>query len=580
MKPDMNTSLAIVLENNINRLGGKYKSSIIPNPYFIKQNSLYRKDLKKIEGEYKDVVSLVSRYAPIISKIFEHFERGEVHYEVTWSIEGRVYKEIVPAGTLASKRELLKLADKGFSVTDLNAKHLVEYFDLFLVQNRIERQNMVDRIGKVKNEFIHPLLTNEFEIVPLDSGEQQLLESFKVMGTTEGWIKNVYNLVKEHPKVVFNVLASFGSSVLHEFNIKPFIIDTSGRTSTGKSAVLRIAASVWASPEEYIGTFNITPVAVERRSAFLNSFVHILDDTNGSNDLKKIQQMIYQFVNMTGKFRGSIAGSQKTASWNSILLTSGENEILEYTTAAGVAGRVIPLTNFIFKDEDVNFLGNVYSSFRGDHGAIGIEFIKRWKEKRKIYIPMYKEYEELFLKMSEGNDVMQRLSRIYAYPVFIGAVLNDMFKEEGLVVDLNAQLGLFKEMKRENRAVDRPLQELEKLLEEIDANRDHLFDMVEPQHETYAFFHNGEFYFSAPFLKKRLGVNGKQIRSSWMEKGITYSLKDKNGFVDHKVINKNKKYYRGIMVNKDVIASFNFNFSESKYTLKEEFSSLNDEFSM
>lgn len=62
------------------------------------------------------------------------------------------------------------------------------------------------------------------------------------------------------------------------------------------------------SPKEYIGSFNTTKVAVERRSAFLNSYPQILDDSNGVNDTKMIQTMIYQFVNNIGKLRGSITG--------------------------------------------------------------------------------------------------------------------------------------------------------------------------------------------------------------------------------------------------------------------------------
>lgn len=34
-------------------------------------------------------------------------------------------------------------------------------------------------------------------------GGQQLLEFFQVKGTVESWIKNVFNLVKDHPKAVF-----------------------------------------------------------------------------------------------------------------------------------------------------------------------------------------------------------------------------------------------------------------------------------------------------------------------------------------------------------------------------------------
>ncbi|MGE7880296.1 hypothetical protein [Peribacillus muralis] len=47
-------------------------------------------------------------------------------------------------------------------------------------------------------------------------------------------------------------------------------------------------------------------MAVERRSAFLNSYPQVLDDSNGLNDTKMIQTMIYQFVNNIGKLRGSI----------------------------------------------------------------------------------------------------------------------------------------------------------------------------------------------------------------------------------------------------------------------------------
>jgi uncharacterized protein (DUF927 family) len=90
-------------------------------------------------------------------------------------------------------------------------------------------------------------------------------------------------------------------------------------------------------------------VAVERRSAFLNSYPQILDDSNGVNDTNMIQTMIYQFVNNIGKLRGSITGSQHTASWRSIMLTSGENEILAYAEAQGVAARVIPITDFLVR---------------------------------------------------------------------------------------------------------------------------------------------------------------------------------------------------------------------------------------
>ncbi|WP_438313232.1 hypothetical protein [Sporosarcina sp. FA9] len=59
----------------------------------------------------------------------------------------------------------------------------------------------------------------------------------------------------------------------------------------------------------------------------------ILDDTNGISDVKDIQLIIYQYVNKTGKQRGNLTGSQHTDSWNSLMISSGEDEIVTYTNA-------------------------------------------------------------------------------------------------------------------------------------------------------------------------------------------------------------------------------------------------------
>lgn len=177
--------------------------------------------------------------------------------------------------------------------------------------------------------------------------------------------------------------------------MKPIVVDVSGESSSGKSGLLLLCSSVWGSPKDYIGSFNVTKVAVERRSAFLNSYPQIHDDSNGVNDTKMIQTMIYQFV---GKLRGSITGSQNSASWRSIMLTSGENEILAYAEAQGVAARVIPITDFSFEGEDKSFSRKPFTSFTDNHGAIGIEFLKCWKDKRTIYSRQFKSTEKCIWK--------------------------------------------------------------------------------------------------------------------------------------------------------------------------------------
>lgn len=537
---------------------------VIPDPYLIKHSSLYRNEVKKIDGELQDIDVFVSRNVPFITKYLEHIEKSEIHYEVSWHNKGRYYKETVPAGMLASRRDLLALADKGLSCNDSNSKHFIEYFDLFIRQNEIPTVQMVNRLGDVKGKFIHPISTKDIHIVPGDGGEDQLLESFQVKGTVVSWVENVFNVVKDHPKAVFPLLASFASVILHEFDLKPIVVDVSGASSSGKSGLLRLCASVWGSPEEYIGTFNTTKVAVERRSAFLNSYPHILDDSNGINDTRMIQTMIYQFVNNIGKLRGSVAGSQHTASWRSIMITSGENEILTYAEAQGVAARVIPITNFSFEGEDKSFLGRVYTSFPDNHGAIGIEFLNRWKDKRTIYLREFEEYRKMYLENSVENDVARRISLHYSFIVFVGKVLNDLFNGEGLEVDLNALESLFLYISNENKAVDRPLLELEQLLEEIDSNRNRLYVENEPTQTISALYHNGELYLTPAYVKESLGVNAKQIRSAWLKRNVTVTFKNKDLDVDYTTINKRGRAHKGILINKDVIKKMGFDFSTKK----------------
>lgn len=61
---------------------------------------------------------------------------------------------------------------------------------------------MVNRLGDVKVNFIHPISTKDIHIFPGDGGTTTT-RVFQVKGTVESWIKNVFNLVKDHPKAVF-----------------------------------------------------------------------------------------------------------------------------------------------------------------------------------------------------------------------------------------------------------------------------------------------------------------------------------------------------------------------------------------
>src|SRR5699024_3719588 len=119
--------------------------------------------------------------------------------------------------------------------------------------------------------------------------------------------------------------------------------------------------------------------------SFLNAFPLILDDSNTADNTNELQQFIYMFGNGTGKMRGSVDGSRNTNTWKSILITSGENNILEYTDAQGAAGRVIPITHIKIQNKSSDFFNKLNKSVEEYYGVIGLEFIKRWNRNKEKF---------------------------------------------------------------------------------------------------------------------------------------------------------------------------------------------------
>lgn len=95
--------------------------------------------------------------------------------------------------------------------------------------------------------------------------------------------------------------------------------------------------------------------------------------------------MIYLFGNGTGKMRVSLEGSRGTSNWQSVFITTGEKNILEYTNSQGSAARVIPMTNFKFINKEADYFTSLNQNVETYYGSIGLEFIKRWKQHSKRF---------------------------------------------------------------------------------------------------------------------------------------------------------------------------------------------------
>ncbi|PGS70586.1 hypothetical protein COC69_25880, partial [Bacillus cereus] len=373
---------------------GNSENKVIPKPFKVGINATLFEEKEDKDGNV--ITKFVSRKTPFITKEFHNIERSQVLYEIEWKEQNRTVKEVIPASTIAVRKELLELSDRGFSVHDNNVKQIITYFDRYLLMNDINKHQAVERLGHVKDGFIHPSLTKDVEIMAIDYGEKQILESFEVKGTGESWKQEVFARIKQNPKAVFLVLASFASVIIQDLRLQPFIVDLSGTTSQGKTTTLKAAASVWGN-ERLMSEWNATKVSIERKAAYLNSFPLLLDDTRKANE-RILKDVIYQFSGGRSKGRGSLKGSQREFTWYNILLSTGEVSLNEYAkNQGGAAARIIPLIDEPLGKNHGNIM-SLHEGMENNYGAIGIEFLQVWLANKKTLRSEYPTFRKYYVE--------------------------------------------------------------------------------------------------------------------------------------------------------------------------------------
>ncbi|MCR6782683.1 DUF927 domain-containing protein [Bacillus thuringiensis] len=547
-----------ISENNFEtHAEGKNENKIIPKPFKVGNKGTLFETREDKDGN--EITKLVSRKTPYITKEFHNIERPQVLYEIEWKESNRTVREVVPASTIAVRKELLELSDKGFSVNDNNVKKIITYFDHYLLINSIEQHYAVERLGHIKDTFIHPLVTKDVEIMAIDHGEKQLLEAFEVKGTSDTWKKEVFERIKQQPKAVFFVLSSFASVIIKDLRLQPFIVDLSGTTSQGKTTTLKVAASVWGN-ESLMSEWNATKVSIERKSAYLNSFPLLMDDTRKADE-RILKDVIYSFSGGRSKGRGSLKGSQREFTWHNILLSTGEVSLNEYAkNQGGAAARIIPLIDEPLKKDHSNIMG-LYEAMENNYGAIGRDFLKVWLRDKKELITEYHKFRKHYVDKAKGNEVLSRLAGYYAAVHFTGSILKNKMDFD---IDLKAISLLFDDIAEENKSIDKPLQFLEEILTDLDSSRQNIFYDYMPKIIKAIYKDKQRQLFLTPaYTTDFLGVEEKQVRREWLKRGMTIPVEKGSKVVDYKLVSHKGKKFNGIPLNMELVGELGFDFYEA-----------------
>ena len=250
-------------------------------------------------------------------------------FVITFLSRTGVWEEvIVPNHLLAGEGKEMReiLARKGFILPQDKAgrQALAEYVSYTQSEKIIE---LVSGPGWTGKSFAlpHAIITPEDCPSTVQLDMQGRKHFFGESGTLEEW-KALVGLMEDSSRAAFILSAALAGPLLRPLDVGGGGFHFFGRSSKGKTTLLRLAGSVWGGggPDGFVRNWKMTDNSVEAVAADHNDVAFPLDEM-GMLEPEQAAAIIYMLANGRGKGRASKTGGMlPTAQWRVMVLSNGE----------------------------------------------------------------------------------------------------------------------------------------------------------------------------------------------------------------------------------------------------------------
>jgi len=405
------------------------------SPWSIRDGGVWHKKVTKDGDEYTRVIGQVVQ---IIERARDLDEGGE-HVMLRWNEVGPRKDVTVPRRTISDIHAILALADQGLAVNSVNARQVVAYLAHLLDyhQSAIPVARVVSSCGHKRVDGHHVFVygntvigdqTVQVSVAP-GADPNGILKAFggdsqwqDAPARVERWV-SLANRLGNCPVAAFGIGAGILPVLLADMKlIQNPVIDFGGKSSSGKSTLLRLIASMWGLAPEIMGgqvrSWSSTPVFVERLASLCNDLPIFLDESHNARP-EMVQNIVYQYANGTGKGRGTKDGGvQSVSRYRGVLFSAGEARLADSSAHDGVQGRVLGFWGSPFgSNGQSELVAEVNDVAASCYGLVGIGMATQYMQRHdhfKLKVQAWQAAAYQRLRGRVNDNIGERLAAVCA----------------------------------------------------------------------------------------------------------------------------------------------------------------------
>lgn len=516
---------------------------------------------------------------PIVpTKVFREPTKHITQYEVAIKTNENVWrKTIVDGRTLFDPRKILELADYGGALIS-DPSRLAKFFAYIIAENKnnIPEIKCYRQPGWHGDKFIYPTPNDDDDYIVRRAGFDYEKE-FATHGDASKWKKGFIDACKFGGAVARIFLGfTLASLLVRPFNVSNLQAQLNGKSGSGKTALEKLAASIFGNPRKLIRTFGAT---LKNRQAVAAAYCDLptfLDELGtlqgGKKGEESLPQMIYEYelgtANQANKRDGSV---RETFEFFGSRLMTGEKPLVKNHDPRGIHKRIVQLhVNNLFDDYFASALHFLCENHFGHFGKAWADFVSNHLEEiRNIYI----EFGKIFRQYPQNVEPTQLKAvtiAAIAFQFFLICIgLKESFDDKAAVADIKEIISTLPtpdELDDSNRALidlqSYVVGHMKNFAHDIKDNSPEGYTPINSQAlECYGkTFDNGEISFLPTALKKIIEIElGYQSMESlvaeWALKGKIRCSKGDGLRFSTRINGKKVKVYRfkaGVLLNADI----------------------------